>query len=433
MPDLMEAIEKLKRNLPSLKVETVPLPEAVRRLVAIDFFAPEDLPPFPRSAMDGYAVRSEDIVFASRQNPAILTVVDAVQTGSIPNRPVGHGEAVIVATGALIPEGADTVVPVENTRPLTPSEFSPFAEVGGKVSVLVSVPRGKNVSPRGEDLKKGEEIVKVGTRITPAHIGLLASCGFWEIPVFAKPKAAVIPTGSEIVPTQAKPSIGQVRNSTAWAVAASLKECGVEPVVFDSVPDDLETLRKRFSEAVESFDLVFTCGGVSVGQQDLVREAWKGLGAQLLFWHLPLRPGKNALALICQGKLAVGLSGNPSAALTTFDLLLRPILCKWTGAREGELLEQKAELTEPVEQVNGFVKVVRIKLLQNGNKLLAQPLKGQLSTVLSSLAQADGYAIIPSGNGKVPVGAVVKVLVRRDRLSELDRCIVGFQPTLDLS
>ncbi|MFN4180558.1 MAG: molybdopterin molybdotransferase MoeA, partial [Armatimonadota bacterium] len=277
----------------------------------------------------------------------------------------------------------------------------------------------KNISPKGEDVQRGEKIVCAGEKLTPAHIGLLAACGFWKISVFSKPKAAVIPTGNELVPVEAKPSAGQVRNSTAWAVAAAMKECGVEPSVFEPVPDELDTLTARLSEAIDNFDLVVTCGGVSVGQSDLVREALKQLGAQILFWNLPLRPGKSVLASTCRNKLAIGLSGNPSAALTTFDLLLRPLICDWTRTGEGLLVETEATLTETVQQVSGFLKALRVKLVLNGNQLMAQPTKGQLNTVLSSLVRSDGYALIPPGKGEIHAGATVKVLARKERLTSV--------------
>ncbi len=417
MPDLTEAIIMLRRYLPPPKTETVTLQEALGRVAAADLFAPEDLPHYDRSAMDGYAVRSEDISSASRDNPVILTVIDVLQAGCLPRRPLGAGEAVAVATGAPIPEGADAVVRVEDTRPVTQSGNSRFVPVGGQVAILASVPKGKNISPKGEDVQRGEKIVFAGEKLTPAHIGLLASCGFWKISVLSKPKAAVIPTGNELVSIEATPSIGQIRNSTVWAVAAALKECGVEPSVFEPVPDELDILTARLSEAIDNFDLVVTCGGVSVGQSDLVREAWKQLGAQILFWNLPLRPGKSVLAATCCNKLAIGLSGNPSAALTTFDLLLRPLICDWTGTREGLLVETEAALTETVQQMSGFLKALRVKLMLNGNQLMAQPTKGQLNTVLSSLARSDGYALIPPGKGEIHAGTVVKVLARKERLT----------------
>jgi molybdopterin molybdotransferase len=161
------------------------------------------------------------------------------------------------------------------------------------VAILVATPKGKNISPVGEDVRKGELIARKGQKVTPALIGLLATCGFFELPVLARPSAAVIPTGNELVDVTAKPSIGQVRNSTAWAIAGALKECGVEPTVFEPVQDDIDELARRFEEAINSFDLVITCGGVSVGQGDLVREAWKRLGAKVICGHLPSPTGQS--------------------------------------------------------------------------------------------------------------------------------------------
>lgn len=283
MPDLTEAIIMLRRYLPPPKTETVTLQEALGRVAAVDPFAPEDLPHYARSAMDGYAVRSEDVSFASRNNPVILTVVDALQAGCFPRRPLESGGAVAVATGAPIPESADAVVRVKDTRPVAQSENSPFVPVGGQVAILASVPKGKNISPKGEDVHGDEKIVCAGEKLTPVYIGLLAACGFWKISAFSKPRAKVIPTGNELLSVETTPSVGQVRNSTAWAVAAALKECGVEPSVFEPMPDELDTLTASLSEAINNFDLVVSCDGISVGQSDLVLEAWKRLGAQILF------------------------------------------------------------------------------------------------------------------------------------------------------
>ncbi len=429
MIELAEIVQQIKSHLPPLKVERVSLPEALGRIVAEDLFAPEDVPSYPRSAMDGYAVRAEDIAMASRENPVVLTVVDQIPAGSAPSRPLRRGEAAAIATGAPLPEGADTVVRVEDTRPVNchqpfasspaTSRQSPIASGCRSVAILVATPKGKNVSPVGEDVRKGELIAAKGQKVTPALIGLLATCGFFELPVFACPSAAVIPTGNELVAVTAKPSIGQVRNSTAWAIAAALKECGVEPSVFEPVRDDVDELSQRFEEAVNNFDLVLTCGGISVGQGDLVKEAWKRLGAKVIFGHLPLRPGKAFLAVTCKGKVALGLSGNPAAALTTFDLILRPAFCDWTGNDLGKLLTVNAELSAPVSQTNGFLKALRIKLEQRDGKLLAHPLKGQLSTVLSSLAQCDGYALIPPGSGNLEAGTKVTAMVRPSKIAFL--------------
>jgi len=274
MVDLAEIVQQIKSHLPPLKVERVSLPEALGRIVAEDLFAPEDVPSYPRSAMDGYAVRAEDIATASRDNPVILTVVDQIPAGSAPKRPLRKGEAAAIATGAPLPEGADTVVRVEDTKPVNFQPSSVSSSVASRqsvasgyysVAILVATPKGKNVSPVGEDVRKGELIARKGQKVTPALIGLLATCGFFELPVFARPSAAVIPTGNELVDVTAKPSIGQVRNSTAWAIAGALKECGVEPTVFEPVRDDIDELARRFEEAINSFDLVITCGGVSVG------------------------------------------------------------------------------------------------------------------------------------------------------------------------
>jgi len=440
MVDLAEIVQQIKSHLPPLKVERVSLPEALGRIVAEDLFAPEDVPSYPRSAMDGYAVRAEDIATASRDNPVILTVVDQIPAGSAPKRPLRKGEAAAIATGAPLPEGADTVVRVEDTKPVNfqpspvsspvASRQSPVASGYYSVAILVATPKGKNVSPVGEDVRKGELIARKGQKVTPALIGLLATCGFFELPVFARPSAAVIPTGNELVDVTAKPSIGQVRNSTAWAIAGALKECGVEPSVFEPVRDDIDELARRFEEAINSFDLVITCGGVSVGQGDLVREAWKRLGAKVICGHLPLRPGKAFLAVTWEGhascplspapsKVAFGLSGNPAAALTTFDLILRPALCEWTGSELSNFIPINAELSAPVSQVNGFWKALRVSLEQRDGRLLANPLKGQLSTVLSSLVQSDGYALIPPGNGSLETGTKVTVLARPSKIALL--------------
>lgn len=417
MLKLSMAMKQVKTNLPVLGTEVVTLPEAGGRVLAEDLFSGEDLPPHPRAAMDGYAVRAEDISTASPQSPALLTVVDTVAAGGYPSRPVKKGEAVTIATGAPMPEGADTVVPVEYTRPVNATQ-SRFAPVGEKVAVLRSVPKGKNVSPVGEDVRKGEKIASKGQRITPALVGLLAACGFWKVPVVKLPEITILPTGSELVPVTQKPDISQVRNSTAWALAAAVEECGCQVTVLPPVCDDIERLMGILKEVAQKHDMVITCGGVSVGQHDLVRLAWEKLGGKVLFWQVPLRPGKVILSVIWEGKLAIGLSGNPAAALTTFDILLRPILCDWTGKHEAKLVPLKAELAETVKQVKGFWKALRVSLEVASNKLLARPLKGQLSTVLSSLAKSDGYALVPPGSAEVPSGSEVTVLSRALRTFE---------------
>lgn len=435
MLTLAEARRVLEEAFPAPAVEEVPLPAAAGRFLAEDVVAAEDVPGFDRAAMDGYAVRAAELASASPSAPVRLRVTGAVRAGLVAAFPVGPGEAVAVATGAPLPPGADAIVRWEETRPA--GGGAGFAPVGSSVEVLAPVRPRQNVSPRGEDVRAGHLVLRRGDTLDPAAVGVLASLGRWRVPVFARPPVVVQPTGDEVVPVEARPGPGQVRDSTAWALAAAVAEAGGDPAVLAPVPDEEEAIAEAVAAAWRQGRLVFTTGGVSVGQRDLLRRVAERLGARVLFWRLPIRPGKNVLAAAAGDRLLVGLSGNPAACLVAFDLLVRPALARLAGDPDGGLVSVPAVLGEPVRRLAGFARCLRVRLEPGPGAGSAAAGRGgpggpheahgpmglpvvrlagsQLGTVLSSLAGADGYCLLASGEGEAPAGEPVEALVHPGR------------------
>ncbi len=408
-----EAARLVEEALPPPRQEEVPLAEAVGRVLAVDVVAEEDVPAFDRAAMDGYALRTGDL--AGGRGPATaagggavtLLVVGAARAGHPFAGTVEPGTAVAIATGAPLPAGSDAVVRWEDTRPADGG--TGFVSPGGRVEIRVPPRPGQNVSPRGEDVRTGAVVLRAGTRLGPAAVGVLAALGRARVRVLARPGVAVLPTGDEVVAVERRPGPGQVRNSTAWALAAAAAEAGAAPVVLEPVPDEREALTAALERCGER-ELVFTTGGVSVGQHDLLGAAARRAGYRVLFRRLAMRPGKNILLAERDGRLLVGLSGNPAACLLSFDVVVRPALVRLAGDPGLAPVPVRAVLARPARRLPGFSHCLRVRYLPPaapGGAPLAEPVGSQLGTVLSSLVAADGYALLPPGEGEAPAGMEV--------------------------
>ncbi|MFQ6074030.1 MAG: gephyrin-like molybdotransferase Glp, partial [Candidatus Bathyarchaeia archaeon] len=289
-----------------LGVDCVPISEALERVAAENVVAPSDLPPFDRSAMDGYAVRASDTFEASQFKPRLLKLTEKDR--------VDQGEAKQVWTGGMMPRGADAVVMLEHTRK---------AEDG--VEVLAAVTPGENVSKRGEDIQKGEVAVKAGVRLLPQHLGLLAGLGITHINVARKPKVAVLSTGNELVELGQKPKHGQVINVNKLTLSAMCKQLGAEPVNLGIVGDDLNEISGKIVEGLKRADVVITTGGTSVGYADLVPIAVNKLGKPGVIVHgVAMRPAMPTALAVVQRKPVFILSGYPVAAMFGFEVFVRP-------------------------------------------------------------------------------------------------------------
>ena len=318
-----QARQLLLDHCPCGRPALAPVAQSYGRVLSQAVRAPEAVPPFDRSPLDGYALRAADIAQASQAQPVTLEIVAEVPAGSCAAARLAPGQAVKILTGAPIPDGADLVVKFEDTdfTDRTVTFFRPERS-------------GSNLVRAGEDLAQGACIAEAGTRITPPVAALLAAVGCAQVPVFERPRAALISTGSELLPADAPLERGKIRNSSVYAIAGYLQRLGVQTQPCGIVPDDAEQIADAVRKAAATADLVLTTGGVSVGDYDKVCQAMDCLGARILFWKVRMKPGMACLAAVWNGRLILGLSGNPAAAAVALFLLALPCLRKMSGLRQ---------------------------------------------------------------------------------------------------
>ncbi|NIA25216.1 MAG: molybdopterin molybdenumtransferase MoeA [Gammaproteobacteria bacterium] len=387
-----EAQREILAAVGSLDSVRVPLKEARGLVLAEPIQAPHDVPPFPNSAMDGYAVRAADL----EEIPVQLRVIEDVPAGSVPTRKVEPGAAVKIMTGAPMPAGADTVVEVEVTEPGDRS-----------VKILASRALGSNVRLAGGDMEAGARVFERGERLSPAHLGVLASLGVVEPLVRRRPVVAVLSTGDELLPPEtAVPEPGKIREANRTTLIALLADLAVDTVDFGIVGDDTAALRATLEEAAGTADVVITSGGVSMGEYDLVRAVLADLGT-VAFWKVAQQPGKPFAFGQIKGTPLFGLPGNPVSAIVSFEQFVRPALLHMMGATalfRPQVLGRiaRAVSTNPAKDV-----FLRVRTGIEGDALVADLAGGQSSNVLSAMAHADAFALVPVGVGDLEAGDAV--------------------------
>src|SRR5438876_4358633 len=398
-PKLMSADDALARILagvPMLPEVEVPLLDAPGLVLAEDVAADRDVPPFRNSAMDGYAVRGDDVASA----PVELRVVGEVAAGGFPDRAVGSGEAMRIMTGAPMPEGADTVVRVEDTD-----------NAADIVTIAAATPKGTSIRQAGEDLKAGEVILTKSTVLRAAEIGLLASDGRARIRVRKRPRVAVFSTGDEIVDLDAPLGRGQIRDSNRYTLASAVRAAGAEPWVRDIVPDAPDALRTALGEGIAA-DAIVTSGGVSVGDHDHLKPVLAELGT-IDFWAIAIRPGRPlAFGELTDGDRRVpifGLPGNTVSALVTFELFVRPALLRMQGRSNVARPKVKARLGEPVDKL-GSLRVFA-RGIHDPEEGPVRPTGPQGSGILRSLSLANCLIDLPVGPSRIEKGELVDVIL----------------------
>ncbi|HEX2404875.1 MAG TPA: gephyrin-like molybdotransferase Glp [Acidimicrobiia bacterium] len=394
MKPLGEARSEVLSSIGLLGVEQVPIWQAHGRVLASDVVAPENVPPFANSAMDGFAVRGADVSAAG----SVLEVIGDLPAGSSSDIEVGPGEAIRIMTGAPMPPGADTVTRVEDTT-----------TEGSKVTIATKVDPGTSVRPAGGDVPEGQLVFTAGTRLTPMHVGVLATIGVGHPEVFKRPRVAFMSTGDELTPPEAgglEP--GAIRDSNRPMLLALLEDAGVEPVDLGIVPDDPAVLRDALTRAAEA-DVVVSTGGVSMGDYDVTKLVLQG-DAHVDFWQVAIQPAKPFAFGHIGDALFFGLPGNPVSVLVSFEQFARPSLLKMQGARyvlRPQLVATAGETltTDPKKTV--FVRV-RVEGLEGGSPTVVKS-GGQASNVLSAAAAADGFALVPRGTATIEPGDPVLV------------------------
>ena len=317
MKTLEEARAEVLEGVKALEPESVSIWDALGRVLAEDVVAASDVPPFPNSAMDGYAVRGSDVA----QPGSVLTLIGELAAGQVASSVVGPGQALKIMTGAPMPEGADTVVKIEDTEAR-----------GDQVSIREVVAVGTSVRPAGGDVAKGTALFEAGTRLTPMHVGVLATIDVHEVMVHRRPTVAFMSTGDELVPPGGGPlGPGMIRDSNRPMVKALLTEAGVELIDLGIVPDDPEVLRAVLDEGGASADVIVSTGGVSMGDRDVTKMVLEG-GSEVGFWRVAIQPAKPFAFGRVGGALFFGLPGNPVSVLVSFEQFLRPALLRLQGA-----------------------------------------------------------------------------------------------------
>ena len=380
-----------------LGTEAVPLPEALGLILADDVASFDPVPGFDNSAMDGFAVRAADTSSASPESPATLLVVDESRAGHPATAALGEGEAIGISTGAVIPEGADSVVRVEDT-----------SSRDGRVEIEAEVVPGNNLRRAGDDIEAGAVVLGEGTRLGAAELGVLASVGLAEVPCSRRPRLAVLTTGDELLEPNEPARPGGVRNSNAYTIPALALSAGAEVVGIETVRDEPESTRAAI-EGMLGGEIAVICGGVSVGEHDHVKGALASLEVEEVFWRVALKPGKPTwFGISPSGTLVFGLPGNPVSAMVTFLLFVRPAITAMTGAPDAAH-RLRAILDEELPKPPGRAHAVRCRLELRDDGWHARPTGDQDSHILTSMLGADALAIVPAEADPPAVGETVEL------------------------
>jgi molybdopterin molybdotransferase len=389
------------RVLSALKTrpsEFVPLAEALGRTLARDIKAGENIPPFTKATMDGYAVRAEDILAAGKDAAVELEVLEDLPAGRVSRRSVGSGQAIRIMTGAPLPKGTDAVVMVEDT-----------ARSGGRVKIRRAVRPAENTGQAGEELKKGELVLERGGVIGPAETGMLAATGLARVPVVSRPRLAVIATGDEIVEPGERKAAGQIRNSNGPSLLAMALRTGADAKYLGIARDRSSSLRAKLARAVGA-DILVLSGGVSVGDYDLVKDELRAAGIKPVFWQVRIKPGKPVFFGRRGGQLVFGLPGNPTSAMVTFLLFVQPAIERLLGRTNPGPRGGRAVLAEDIVLKPGRTQFLRGVLDAEGPILTVAPYPDQKSGVLRSMARSGVLIVVQADVSRLEKGRDVEIL-----------------------
>ncbi|MEG6617580.1 gephyrin-like molybdotransferase Glp [Peptococcaceae bacterium 1198_IL3148] len=380
--------------------EEIDIMDSMGRVLYEDIIAGFPLPPFDRSPLDGYAVIAEDTTNASKENPVILRVSQHVFAGDFPARPLVPGEVAAVATGAPLPSGTNAVIKMEDAK-----------SVEDKVLIFSPLKPGDNFINKGEDVFEGEKVLSQGIAITPAVIGVLASLGRKSVKVFKKPRVAVLTIGDELVGIGEPIQPGKIYNSNVYAVSAQIVEAGGLAVPYKNTVDDMNHIAYLLNYCLKENDIVLTTGGVSVGKRDYVKEAIKLSGANTLFWKVKIKPGTPIVCGENKGRLIIGLSGNPAAAMITFYMLIRPMLQRMSGLQDVSLPDVTAIMEESFNKKSKQRRMLRANVYWKNGCYYAAPSGTQSPGALKSMLQCNALIDIPGGRGPLNRGDKVKAIL----------------------
>ena len=386
-----EAQQLILAHARPLPAEPVAIEAAAGRALAQGARAAVDLPPFPSSAMDGFAVRAAD-------TPGRLPVVGRIPAGAPAAGSLEPGQAMGIATGGVVPDGADAVIPIEYV-----------ADNDNEIEVQRAAETGDHIRPRGGDIRAGEVVAEAGTTLTPARLGALAAAGIAEVLCARRPRAAVVPTGTELRRPGEALGPGQIYESNGLILSAQLEAAGAAVERMPAVGDDEGALRAAL-EAALAADVVVTSGGVSVGPHDLVRRVEGELGVEEVFWRVAVKPGKPLAFGVREGTLVFGLPGNPVSALVSFELFVKPAVRALQGVPEPLPRFERGRLVGTRRQNPERDELTRARLRRSDDGALLEPLSGQESHMIARSAGADALVLVPRGEGELAEGDSVDYL-----------------------
>lgn len=389
--------EMLKSVSPLYRMEEVSLIKADKRVLAEDIYAPINNPPFDRSPLDGYALRSEDTKGASKENPISLKVVDIVYAGSVSSKKLQKDEAIRIMTGGAIPEGADCIIRVENTN-----------NSNDYVQIYEQLSKYDNYCFTGEDIEKGELLIEKGTLLTYVHIGILSSMGYSKVKVYETPKIGLIVTGDEVCDPNKDLKPGKIYDSNLHLIYSRLKDFNMEPFYAGIAGDSAEGVASKINAIINTCDVIITTGGVSVGDKDIIHEVIPMINAKQIFWKVNLQPGTPAIYSLCREKPVISLSGNPFAAIATFELLARPVLAKLSNNEDMKTKYVEAVMENEFNKkskkrrfIRAYYKNGKVRIVQNKHS------SGMLFSMLGCNCLID----IAPGTPKLSAGDKVNVVL----------------------
>lgn len=399
MISVEEALGLILENIREIGFEKVDIKEALGRVIAEDVYARRNIPPWDNSAMDGYAVRVDDVEGASKENPAVLKVIESLPAGYISENRLNPGEAIKIMTGAPMPNGADAVVMAEYTE-----------KDGGKVRIFKRPEKGDHIRRAGEDVKDGQLVIKKGQLIRPSEIGMLASMARSIVSVYQRPRVAILATGDELVDLDEEICGAKIINSNTYAVGAQIQECGALPILLGIARDRQDELEEKLRLSMNA-DIIITSGGVSVGDYDHVKDVVKGLGGDLRLWKVAIKPGKPLAFSMLNGRPMFGLPGNPVASMVTFEIFVRPAILKMMGHKKIFRPIIDATIKSDLKKKEQRRHFIRASVQSDVDGYAVETTGDQGSHMMTSMTKANGLIIFHENETDIKAGDKVKVML----------------------